>query len=82
MYKPLRKIVFLFGSCEPTAVGIGHPLSRNFHENTSQPATNTYDLEVVFDPKSAFNYHFSYAGKKMILSFPEYSEDTSADFYY
>lgn len=64
MYKPLRKIVFLFGSCKCTAVGIGHPLSRNFHENTSQPTTNTYDLEVVFDPKSAFNYHFSYSGLK------------------
>lgn len=50
-------------------------LSRNFDENTSQPATTIYKLEVVFDPESTFNYHFSYAGgKKKILSYPGYSK--------
>lgn len=30
----------------------------------SEPATYIYNLEVAFDPKSAFNYHCSYIGWK------------------
>lgn len=41
----------------------------------SEPATYIYNLEVAFDPKSAFNYHCSYIGEKMILLFPEHSKD-------
>lgn len=30
----------------------------------SEPATYIYNLEIAFDPKSAFNYHCSYTGEK------------------
>lgn len=30
----------------------------------SEPATYIYNLEVAFDPKSAFNYHCGYTGEK------------------
>lgn len=56
-----ENVLFQFSSCKCTTTVA---LSRNFDENTSQPATTIYKLEVVFDPKSAFNYHFSYTGKK------------------
>lgn len=56
-----KKILFQFSSCKCTTIVA---LSRNFGENTSHPATTIYKLEIVFDPKSAFNYHFSYAGEK------------------
>lgn len=41
----------------------------------SVPATYIYNLEVAFDPKSAFNYHCSYIGEKIILLFPEHSQN-------
>lgn len=34
----------------------------------SVPATYIYNLEVTFDPKSAFNYHGSYIGWKKNVS--------------
>lgn len=40
-----------------------------------EPATSIYNLEVAFDPKSAFNYHCSYIREKTILLFPEHSKD-------
>lgn len=42
------------------------------------PAAYIYNLEVAFDPKSAFNYHRSYTGIKMILLFPQHSKDMTS----
>lgn len=44
----------------------------------SEPATYIYNLEIAFDPKSAFNYHCSYIGEKTILLFSEHSKDMTS----
>lgn len=46
--------------------------------NSSQQATNIYNLEVVFDPKSSFNYHFSYTRKILFYYFQYQSQDGAA----
>lgn len=63
-YKSLRKYLVSVWLLQVYYHWSRHPLPRNLDDNTSQAATNIYNLEVVFDPKSAFNYHVRYTGKK------------------
>lgn len=67
-----QNILFLFGSWKCTTSGVS--TFKKFWWEYFTANYNIYNLEVAFDPKSAFNYHFSYSGKKNILSFPQYSK--------